>query len=68
MTEAGKPVPRLMTDVDVARILRVTERTLENWRLNGSGPAFVCLGRQPQHKVVYDWHAVEAWLAERREA
>lgn len=62
MAGTSKPLPRLMTPAELARILPVTERTLENWRLRDFGPPFIRLGALPHHKVVYDWHAVEAWL------
>ena len=62
MTGTQKPLPRLMTPAEVTKVLPVSERTLENWRLRGFGPPFIRLDALARHKVVYDWHAVEAWL------
>lgn len=36
----------LHTPKETADIIRTPERTLERWRLNGSGPAFTKVGRR----------------------
>jgi excisionase family DNA binding protein len=35
----------VMSNKEAARFLRVSHRTLEDWRLTGRGPRFVKLGR-----------------------
>ena len=57
---------RLLTPAELAKILPITERTLENWRLDGKGPPFVHLGAGAHNKVVYSWSAVEEWLDRHR--
>jgi len=49
------------TTEETARFLRVKQQTLEAWRLRGTGPAFLKLGR----RVVYRREALERFMAER---
>jgi hypothetical protein len=49
------------TTEEAARFLRLQRQTLEAWRLRGTGPAFVKLGR----RVVYRREAIERFIAER---
>jgi hypothetical protein len=49
------------TTEESARYLRLRKQTLEAWRLNGTGPAFLKLGR----RVVYRREALERFMAER---
>lgn len=44
----------------LAQLLSVSERTLERWRVEGTGPSFVKAGR----RVLYRREDVEKWLAE----
>jgi predicted DNA-binding transcriptional regulator AlpA len=53
---------RLLPPPDVARLLDVSERTLEGWRARGGGPPYTLVGRL----VRYSPAEVAAWLAERR--
>lgn len=46
----------------VAEFLDVTEKTLENWRAQETGPPFIRINGR---LVRYDMDAVEAWLADR---
>ncbi len=39
-----------MSQRDAAEMLGVSERTLERWRLEGTGPAFFCFGRCRRYK------------------
>ncbi|MFY9820033.1 MAG: helix-turn-helix domain-containing protein [Thermoanaerobaculia bacterium] len=48
------------TTEEAARFLRLQPQTLEAWRLRGTGPAFVKLGR----RVVYRRAALERFMAE----
>lgn len=51
----------LMDTREAAAVLGVQPRTLEAWRLRGSGPRYVQVGRL----VRYRRAAIEQWLAER---
>lgn len=48
----------LLTPREAATWLRSTERTLERWRRQGTGPAFVRVGRH----VAYRLEDLEAWV------
>jgi hypothetical protein len=49
------------TTEEAARFLRLQRQTLEAWRLRGTGPTFVKLGR----RVVYRREALERFVASR---
>jgi hypothetical protein len=51
----------LNTD-ETAKRLRLSPRTLEKWRVTGSGPTFVKCGR----RVVYRADDVDRWAEARR--
>jgi len=51
----------LNTTEESARYLRLQKQTLEAWRLKGTGPTFVKLGR----RVVYRREALEHFMIER---
>ena len=46
---------------EVAETLRLSDRTLERMRLDGTGPKFMKAGR----RVLYRTSDLEAWLLER---
>ena len=48
----------LLTPDEAAEWLRSKERTLERWRSDGVGPAFVRLGR----RVAYRLEDLQAWV------
>lgn len=50
-----------LTQPEAAEVLRLSERTLEKQRLDGTGPKFVKAGR----RVLYRDSDIEVWLAER---
>jgi predicted DNA-binding transcriptional regulator AlpA len=52
---------RLLTQREAAAFLRLSERTLERWRLTGDGPRWVKAGR----RVLYRAADLEAWIASR---
>ena len=52
---------RLLTQVEAARLLRLSERTLERLRLQGGGPLYVKAGRA----VRYRESDLEEWIAAR---
>ena len=53
---------QLLTQKRLSDLIDVSERTLERWRVEGSGPAFVKAGR----KVLYRTVDVDDWLAASR--
>jgi hypothetical protein len=52
----------LLTQKRLAERLNQSERTLERWRIEGTGPVYVKAGR----KVLYLPRDVEEWLLETR--
>lgn len=50
----------LITPTALAEALGTTERTLSEWRIRGTGPAFIRLGRS----VRYRPDVVDSWLLE----
>ncbi len=50
-----------LTQKDAARVLRLSQRTLERYRVAGMGPRFVKTGR----RVLYRPSDIESWAAER---
>ncbi len=51
-----------LTQREAAKILRLSERSLERFRLSGTGPRFIKAGGR---RVLYRMCDIEAWLAER---
>lgn len=49
---------RYLTEVEVAKWLNLSVRTLQGWRLQGHGPAFIKLGRC----VRYSSAAIQTWV------
>ncbi|QAY74966.1 DNA-binding protein [Agromyces protaetiae] len=54
--------PTFLTQGELAELLQLPARTLEDWRLSPGGPPFVKLGRH----VRYDLDEVLAWVREHR--
>jgi excisionase family DNA binding protein len=52
---------RLLTQVEAARLLRLSERTLERLRLQGGGPLFVKAGRSVRYREC----DLERWISAR---
>ena len=52
----------LLTQQQFADELQVSVRTLERWRQEGTGPAFIQVGRSPRYRRV----DVDAWLEQQR--
>ncbi|MGW9631872.1 helix-turn-helix domain-containing protein [Agromyces sp. NPDC055520] len=61
---SGVAPPDFRTQAEIADIIKVPERTLEDWRLNHVGPPYMKLGRH----VRYDLLEVVAWAREQRHA
>ena len=52
---------KLLTQREASALLRLSERTLERFRLTGLGPVFVKAGR----RVLYRESDLEVWVASR---
>jgi predicted site-specific integrase-resolvase len=52
----------LHTEAETAKILRVSERTLQRWREVGTGPAFTRLSTR---RIVYSDNAIEEYVTKR---
>lgn len=62
MSEEKPPLPTFLTAIEVANMIRMSERTLENMRLDGRGPPYMRLGQGGRAKVIYELSDVMAWL------
>ncbi len=58
----GREAESLLTEQDVAALTRLSTRTLERRRLDGTGPTFIKLGR----RVVYRRQDVDSWIEQNR--
>ena len=54
----------LLTEAEVAEMLRVSQRTVRRWRNEGTGPPALRIGR----RIRYRRSAVETWLDRRDQA
>jgi hypothetical protein len=61
---SGVAPPDFKTQAEIAEVIKVPERTLQDWRLNRLGPSYMKLGRH----VRYDLLEVVAWAREQRHA
>lgn len=52
----------LLTTPEAAEFLRLSPRTLERMRVQGTGPRFLKLGPGLRARVVYDLEDLLAWL------
>lgn len=59
---ASSPM-EVLSERDAAKLLTVSTRTLQRWRLDGGGPAFVKLVGA---RVGYMRRDLDAWLSSRR--
>jgi predicted DNA-binding transcriptional regulator AlpA len=55
---------RLLTQSEVAELLGIAPRAMESWRLRGTGPRYVRVGRLIRYRNT----DVSAWLAARERA
>ena len=53
----------LLTSVELAQVLKVSDRLPETWRLQGTGPKFIRAGGR---RVLYRWADVIDYLNRRR--
>jgi len=52
----------LLTTVEAAALLRLSPRTLERFRVEGTGPKFLKAGAGKRSRVLYERAALTAWL------
>ena len=57
-TGRGHMTDKLLTQQQLADELQLSLRTLERWRQQGTGPAFIQVGRSPRYRRA----DVDAWL------
>ncbi|HEY0248781.1 MAG TPA: helix-turn-helix domain-containing protein [Gryllotalpicola sp.] len=62
MNQKNPPAPVPLTSRQVAELLRVPLRTVEDWRLTCTGPPWLKLGRH----VRYEQSEILAWVGEHR--
>lgn len=62
MTAAVAIEHEWMLPCEVAELLRMSERTLEGKRLNGTGPDYYRVGPSSKSRVLYRHGDVTAWL------
>ena len=61
MTQTA-PALLLLTTIEVAGMLRISRRTLERMRVDGTGPRYLKVGPGKRSRVLYRQSDVEAWL------
>lgn len=57
-----RPISYLLTSVEAADYLRLSSRTLEGMRVDGTGPRYFKVGPGRRAKVVYRISDLESWL------
>lgn len=64
MTTPAKPAEpqAYLTTPEAAAYLRLSPRTLERFRVEGSGPAFLKAGTGKRSRVLYRQADLQAWL------
>lgn len=60
-------IPPVLSPLALAELLGIARSTLDGWRRNGEGPAFVRLGGGRNAAVRYRREAVLEWLVSREE-
>lgn len=55
--------PRMLTTAEAAAFLRLSPRTLERFRVEGSGPRYLKAGAGKRARVLYDPEELRSWLA-----
>jgi predicted DNA-binding transcriptional regulator AlpA len=62
--DVSQPVPALLflTTIEVAEMLRISRRTLERMRVEGTGPRFLKVGPGKRSRVIYRQQDVSEWI------
>jgi len=63
----GEMPEQLLTEDDAAEFLRTSARTLERYRVSGTGPAFVKLSPGRSGPVRYLRADIFKWISDRRQ-
>ena len=58
----GRRFPVFMTPIEVAEMLKLSQRTLEKMRLESRGPKYYRLGDSGKSKVLYLLDEVMEWV------
>ncbi len=58
----GESDHTLLTTAEAAHLLRLSDRTLERFRVEGTGPRYVKAGPGKRARVLYRKEDLEAWL------
>lgn len=53
---------RLLTTAEAAQFLRLSPRTLERLRVQGTGPCFLKIGPGMRARVLYDSEDLHRWI------
>ena len=61
----GRNLPVLLTTEELAAMLRVSARTIEDWRLDRKGPHFIKMGIGKTARILYPLKEVEIWMQQR---
>ena len=63
--DASQRLPTLLflTTIEVAEILRISRRTVERMRVEGTGPRYLKVGPGKRSRVIYRQQDVEAWVS-----
>ena len=56
------PALLFLTTIEVANLLRISRRTLERMRVEGTGPRYIKVGPGKRSRVLYRQGDVEEWL------
>ena len=59
---ASLVVPQLLTSKEAAKVLKIGEASLANWRSQGNGPTYIKVGS----KVLYALADLHSYLAKRK--
>lgn len=63
VTETGQAIAVMfLTTVEVAGLLRISRRTLERMRVDGTGPRYLKVGPGKKSRVLYRQQEVVTWL------
>lgn len=57
-----KPALVFLTSNEAAEVLRISRRTLERMRVDGSGPRYIKVGAGKRSRVLYRESEIETWL------
>lgn len=65
MQSATPPIKPYLNSQEAADILRISIRTLERMRVEGSGPRYLKAGGGTRSRVLYRLADLDAWLQSR---